>query len=153
MSNYKHAMKKIILGLSLFVLLSCSSDDGGADVNMAVTSTNLKGEYTITELVRPDGSIVQYVGQCGMLKDYIAFDLTKVSYYSYDPNCSNYSTNVCYSYEIVDKRITGCNYIFDGKISEFTGQRMRLDFYGVIPGDHFHNSIGDAKGFILVRRE
>ena len=146
-------MKKIILSLVLLASVSCSSDDGPPVVNMEVTPTNLKGEYTITELVRPDGSIVPYVGQCGMLKDYIAFDLTKSSYYSYDPNCNNYSTKVCDSYEILDKQITGCNYIFDGKISEFTGQRMRLDFYGVIPGDHFSNSIGDAKGFILVRRE
>lgn len=153
MDYYKRTTTKIILVLSLFVLLSCSGDDGAADLNIEVSSTNLKGEYTITDLVRPDGTVVQYVGQCGMLKDYIAFDLTKVSYYSYDPNCNNYSAYVCNSYEIIDKRITGCNYIFDGKISEFTGQRMRLDFYGVIPGNQFNNSIGAAKGFILVRRE
>ncbi len=145
-------MKKIILSLVLLALISCSNDDGVKDPNIPITPNSITAEYTITEIVRPDGSIVPYGHQCAMLKDYMYFDFTKIWVYTYNPNCENYSIYVCDTYYVIDKRITGCNYILDGTISEFTGQRMRIDYDEVITSNNFNNGIGDVKGLILVRR-
>ncbi|CAM3515149.1 hypothetical protein FLGE108171_01190 [Flavobacterium gelidilacus] len=147
-------MKKIILTLSLLLLVitACSKKDDDNNGNLAITKNNVYGNWTFSEIIRPDGTIVPYPHQCSTQNDYIFFDFIDIYMYRFKTNCENYETYRCDNYFLLENQITGCNYVFDGTITEFTSQRMRIEYDEVIPSNNFINPIGDVKGFIFIKQ-
>lgn len=148
-------MKKTILtiNLLLLVLTACNKkDDDTNDGNIAITTNSISANYIISEIIRPDGSIVPYGHQCSTKNDYIYFDYLDIYMHRFKTNCEEYDVYKCDDYFLLDNKITGCNYVFDAIITEFTGQRMKLEYDVVIPSNDFINGIGDVKGFILIRQ-
>ena len=147
-------MKKTILTLSLLILIvvACSKKDDDTNGNIAITKNTVYGNWIISEIIRPDGTIVPYPHQCSTQKDYIFFDFIDIYMHRFKTNCEEYNIYNCDDYFLLDNKITGCDYVFDGTIIEFTSQKMRLEYDEVIPSNNFINPIGDVKGFIFIKQ-
>lgn len=121
-------MKKIVTLFVFVFLLSCSKEDDGT---LPITSQNFKGLWNFKSIVKDDGTLIPYVGDCSTQKDYIDIyssgQLGQRYYYS---NCADINYNIIDYALAEDHRIYSISsFLFDGAIiKKITKTNIELEF-------------------------
>lgn len=127
-------MKKLILFLSVFTLIlsSCNKDDDNIPKQLPVTPDNLKGTWYIKQIIKPDGSVINYQGKCATKKDYIrmwGFIENKAELIVNRNDCTTFNQQSnCNNFLVIDKKIKACSYFFMGTVSDLTANSLRIDY-------------------------
>lgn len=127
-------MKKLILFLSICMLLSsCNKDDdNNTPKQLPVTADNLKGTWYIKQIIKPDGSVINYQGKCATKKDYIrmwGFIDNKAELILNGDDCVfTNQRSYCSNFIVIGNKITACSYFFMGTVSDLTTNSLRIDY-------------------------
>lgn len=127
-------MKKLILFLSVIALIisSCSKDDDNTPKQLPLTPDNLKGTWYIKQIIKPDGSVINYQGKCTTKKDYVrmwGFIENKAELIVNGDDCVyTNQQSYCSDFLVVGNKITACSYFFMGTVSDLTANSLRIDY-------------------------
>lgn len=146
-------MKKTVILLAVFFLLSCSKDDDGS---LPITSQNLGGLWNFKSVIISNGTSIPYVGQCSSQKDYIdvhsSSSLRQTFYYS---NCVDIElSNISYSLNTNNAVINSISsFLFDGaivkKINKTTFEIAFEESRNVI---FLNSGVSNCTGIIFEKR-
>ena len=146
-------MKKIILLLSVILVLSCSKSDD-APTYLPLTYQNLVGKWNFKSVIRTNGTVVPFVGQCPTKTDYIeAFNYGKIITYNYNQDCINTTNNGCYDYTYnSNNTILASSFLFgDATVTNLNASGFKIEF--AEPRSlNFMIDINDAKAIVFEKR-
>jgi hypothetical protein len=152
-------MKKTILILATLILsISCSKEvdeyDPAASLDfLNFQNSRLNGVWYFDKVIKPDGSIEDYIHICPNNKDYFDFQWSRIRSYrhtvsdnctltSWDVNCTNYITD--------GYNLTNCSSLTNGFYT-LSGNSLRIDYDEVITLPFQGNNLHVTKGIILSR--
>lgn len=149
---------KRILSLSFTLLLmfmtlyACSKKE--EDNTIKVTKQSISGNWNFSQIVKPDGSIVNYNGQCSSKTDYCEIKYDRITSYFNLTGCQNVNSTIymCNDYYVneANGRLFTCNEIYDGTLSFIDANTLRIDYdVEITPSIQ---ELNHAKGFILRRK-
>jgi hypothetical protein len=147
-------MKKIIILLSLSLIVSCSKSEDSTPASLPLTYQNLAGKWNFKSVIRTNGSVVPFVGQCPTKTDYIeAFNYGKIVTYNYYQDCLSSEDNGSSTYYIFpDNFITSAGPIFDNAtVKNLTANGFTLEF-NASKGLGFMIDVNDAKAIVFEKR-
>jgi hypothetical protein len=143
-------MKKIILVTALLgIVLSCSKDDKSD--TLEVSPQNYNGFWYMDKVIKADGTIEPYIHLCPTNRDRVEYYNFGVRNYNFYDNCNpQYDDIPCSQYQLIDNRISQCNYKFNGTYT-LTATTLRIDYDEVTNFLPEANNLDNAKGIILSR--
>lgn len=159
------AKKITFLLLAIGLMLSCSKDgDGGlafTDPNkeIKVSMGNIVGNWYISKVVRPDGTVVNYQGNCTS-RDYVEITweaqsrIISHTYRSSESGCVHeYNLYGCQGFILLtdnnENEITTCNSSYNGVITSLTSNTMHLELNEA--NSYVFGALNPAKALIFSR--
>jgi hypothetical protein len=144
-------MKKIILVTALLgLVLSCNKDNDKSDT-LDASPQNLRGFWYIDKVIKADGSIEPYTHLCPTNRDRVEYYNFGVRNYIFYDNCDpQYDDLSCSPYQLIDSRMSQCNYKFNGTYT-LTATTLRIDYDEVTNFLPPANNLDNIKGIILSR--
>lgn len=145
-------MKINLIFITLFFLFSCSKEENSENKNLPLTTENIKGTWYLKQVVKADGTIVNYNHVCSTKKDYLEVDaFTVFRYYKYYSNCTD--TELVYG---PDTYITTTNIVnsgseFDGVVTKLTKTELEISYGETRSVANFPQNFYDCKGIILSK--
>jgi hypothetical protein len=147
-------LKKItILIATITLLISCSSDGDSSNSQLPLTLANISGNWNVKQLIKPDGTKIDYINLCATQKDYIKFyTYFKMEFYYHGNDCIPSIQESCTNYYFLENNlISNCNNFVNGAVSSLTATEMQIDYGTTINFPYGYNNMASAKGIILVR--
>lgn len=146
-------MKKLIPILAVFVLLiSCNKEDDSGPKSLELNSKNISGVWFPSQVVKSNGTMVNVPRLCETKRDTINIKqfglISSTTYFS----CDYAQEYIHCDYFIIgaNNKISSCEPIFDGYVTELTGQKMRIDYDEPLNELSTHE-MDDMKALILTR--
>ncbi len=138
----------VIIGM---VFTSCSKDD--EEKYLSVTFDNVKGKWNIKQIIKDDGTKVDYVNKCGNHKDYIVFgDDSSMDFYAHDSNCNITLERSCYMFYINYNVLGSCNSLVDGIVTKLTANEMQIE-YGELRSFYYGTLYSMGSLGVVLERE
>lgn len=151
-------MKKTILILAMLILsYGCSNGVNEYDLRDDLSYLNfqnerLKGIWYIDKVIKPDGSIENYVHSCATHKDHFDFQHYLIQEYYYLDNCISSGTTISSSNFMISgyvlSNVNGNK--LDGTYT-LSGNTLRVDYDEVEIFFLPQNNMDSAKGLIFSR--
>ena len=146
-------MKKIILLLSVILVLSCSKSDD-APTYLPLTYQNLVGKWNFKSVIRTNGTVVPFVGQCPTKTDYIeVFNYGRIITYNYSIDCITSEDNGCgdYTYDSNNTMFSTGPIFNDARVTELTTNGFKIE-YSSPKALGFMIDVNDAKVIVFEKR-
>lgn len=124
-------MKKIVLLVTVFMLISCSND-GEESKELKLTYENIDGKWIIEKVLQQDGTKVDYVGYCATIPDYFDFHSNRTMDARMRYNCEDTPGDAgsCGSFFLYEdtRMLDNCTTMFNGKVLSLTKETMHIKY-------------------------
>lgn len=152
-------MKKTILILATLILsISCSREVDEYDPADSLAFLNfqnsrLNGVWYFDKVIKPDGSIEDYIHACPNKKDYFDYQWSRIRSYQYllSDDCNyEYRDVNCTNFIIEGYNLSNCSTVINGTYV-LSGNSLRIDYPAVHTLPFPDNNLTTVKGIILSR--
>jgi hypothetical protein len=152
-------MKLFKIRQIVLVVLVCNcfatscNDDTDEDNKLPLTVENIVGNWNIKEIIKPDGSKVEYVNLCATTKDRNEFNYaSQIKFYQTSPDCTYTGVmESCSNYYFMEYNLNNCTNLVNGEISTLTATEMQIDYGEVRTFSYLDNGLNSAIGVVLVK--